>query len=131
MKKRLSKNKKVKIRTMKKKPKMKAAVPKAKKKIQRVVIPKQVGNRLQKIIISSDEKMFLLKNGRKLRSMYDLVKALEKMSDEVFSYHVTPYKNDFSAWIYHVFSEVELARLLANEKNKKQTLIIIKEYFRK
>jgi len=87
--------------------------------------------KLHKFVAPSEEKFFLLKNGKRLKSLLDLTKSLEKMSDDVFSHHVTPYKNDFSAWIYHVFNEVELARMLANEKNKKQTIIIIKEYFRK
>ncbi|MFH1915820.1 MAG: hypothetical protein ABIJ21_01015 [Nanoarchaeota archaeon] len=95
-----------------------------------VALPKKLEAKLGKFALVEEEKFFLLKNGRKLKSLLDLWRSLEKMSDEVFLHHVTPYKNDFSAWIYHVFNEVELGRLLANEKNKKQTKIIIKEYFK-
>jgi hypothetical protein len=114
------------------KKKKRKIMKKAKKgKSRATLIPKKIEGKLHKFVASSEDKYFVLKNGKKLKSLFDLAKGLEKMSDDVFSHHVTPYKNDFSAWIYHVFSEVELARMLANEKNKKQTIIIIKEYFKK
>lgn len=104
---------------------------KASPKKERPLLSKKLEAKLAKITLAEEQRFFSLKNGKKLRSMHDLVKALEKMSDDVFTYHVTPYKNDFCAWIYHAFQEVELARLLANEKNKKNTILIIKEYYRK
>jgi hypothetical protein len=100
-------------------------------KKDRPLLSKKLEARLAKIVLVDEQKFFTMKNGKKLKSMYDLIKALEKMSDDIFSYHVTPYKNDFCAWIYHAFQEVELARLLANEKNKKNTILIMKEYYRK
>jgi len=96
----------------------------------RIVIPKRVETVIKKLPEAPEDKHFVLRNGKKLKTIWDLVKSLEKMNDDVFSYHVTPYKNDFCAWIYHVFNEVELARMLANEKNKKNTIIIVKEYYR-
>jgi hypothetical protein len=101
------------------------------KKPSRPLLSKKAQGVLGKKILIDEEKFFVLKNGKKLKSMLDLVKALEKMSDDVYTYHVTPYKNDFCAWIYHAFAEVELARLLANEKNKKNTIVIIKEHYKK
>ena len=99
-------------------------------KTKRSGIPKRVEANLGKHILNDEAQFFNLKNGRKLKSLLDLARNLERMSEDVFSYHVTPYKNDFSAWIYHSFLEVELARRLANEKNKKRTLEIIIEFFR-
>ena len=120
------------MKKTKKKPQTKKKVSTPKKVIKKnvVVLPKKMEAKLGKYVLVEEERFFILKNGKKLKSLLDLWRALEKMSDDIFSHHVTPYKNDFSAWIYHVFSEVELARLLANEKNKKQTKIIIKEYFK-
>ncbi|MFH1073438.1 MAG: hypothetical protein V1743_08475 [Nanoarchaeota archaeon] len=115
----------------KKKPvkKEKRAMPK--RIPSKILIPKRVETVIKKLPEAPEDKHFVLRNGKKLRNIWDLMKSLEKMNDEIFSYHVTPYKNDFCAWIYHVFNEVELARMLANEKNKKNTIIIIKEYYRK
>jgi flavoprotein len=96
----------------------------------RPLLSKKLEAKITKIVLSDENKVFVMKNGKKLKSMYDLVKSLEKMSDDIFTHHVTPYKNDFCAWIYHAFGEVELARLLANEKNKKNTVLIIKEYYK-
>ncbi|MBU1976302.1 MAG: hypothetical protein KKG59_07920 [Nanoarchaeota archaeon] len=106
------------------KPKKKATSTNANK-----VIPKKMEAELERVVLVDEHKFFHLKNGRKLRSILDLAKNLERMSDDVFSHHVTPYKNDFSAWIYHEFTEVELARRMANEKDKKRTIELIKEYY--
>ena len=56
-----------------------------------------------------EEYHFYLSDGRKLKNLFDLIEALENMSDDVFRHHVNEYKNDFSNWIRDVFQENDLA----------------------
>jgi hypothetical protein len=53
---------------------------------------------------------FYLQDGRKLKSVYELVDALESMSDDLFSQHVSEMHNDFSNWIKDVFKEPNVAK---------------------
>ena len=56
-----------------------------------------------------DERAFVLEEGRKLKSVFELVDALETMSEEVFRHHVSPERNDFANWLEGVFDEKVLA----------------------
>lgn len=62
---------------------------------------------------------FVLASGEKLKDLKELNQALEKMSEEVFKYHVNGEKNDFSTWIKDIFKEDSLA----NEIKKFNTRI--------
>jgi hypothetical protein len=53
---------------------------------------------------------FYLQDGRKLKSVYELVDALESMSDDLFKQHVSKMHNDFSNWIKDVFKEPNVAK---------------------
>ena len=56
-----------------------------------------------------EEHVFALKDGRKLRTVFELIDALETMPDDVFRHHVTSDRNDFAAWLDAVFDEKVLA----------------------
>ncbi|MBI4150951.1 hypothetical protein HY492_02385 [Candidatus Woesearchaeota archaeon] len=56
-----------------------------------------------------EEKTFVLKDGRKLRTLYELIDELETMPDALFHEFVNGNKNDFAAWIEGVFNEKSLA----------------------
>ena len=58
---------------------------------------------------SPEEFCFVLNNGDKLRSIRELIFALEHMGDETFRHHVSDCKNDFSNWLKDVFGEESLA----------------------
>ncbi len=58
-----------------------------------------------------EENMFMLSDGRKLRSLRDLRNALENMSEGIFSNHVYGRKNDFANWIKKIFNEPKLANI--------------------
>lgn len=71
-------------------------------------------------------KEFNLEDGRVLRNVKDLMKALETMSDNIFKHHVNAHRNDFSNWLDHVFGYKELARNLRRVKTRESTLKKIK-----
>ena len=52
---------------------------------------------------------FVLKDGRRLRSLYELVDELETMSDDTFRHYANEFKNDFANWIEFVIGERALA----------------------
>ena len=56
-----------------------------------------------------EEKTFVLKDGRKLRTLYELIDELETMPDALFKDFVNEAKNDFASWIENVFNEKSLA----------------------
>ncbi|MDI3543960.1 MAG: hypothetical protein PWQ28_241 [Candidatus Woesearchaeota archaeon] len=63
------------------------------------------------------EEYFLLCDGLVLKNIYDLIDALETMSDDVFYYHVNDERNDFFNWLKDVFHEEELAQRILGFRN--------------
>jgi hypothetical protein len=61
---------------------------------------------------------FYLNDGKKLKNIYELIDALDHMSDEVFHYHVNVHKNDFSNWIKNVMEEEKLAKDIEKVEDK-------------
>ena len=72
------------------------------------------------------DKRFVCSNGDSYSSLKDLVEGLKRMKDEVFFYHVTEDKNDFSTWIYDVVGDVRLANNLRSVNDKKRMIKKIK-----
>ena len=70
-------------------------------------------------INAEPEKCFWLCDGQILKNLKELAKALDKMSNEVFSYHVNKNKNDFAKWVEDVFGERKLAIDLKKAKTPK------------
>jgi hypothetical protein len=66
---------------------------------------------------------FILKDGRRLKSIQELSDALETMNDEVFFHHVNELKNDFASWVKDVFDEHSLADELKRTRNRVETRI--------
>ena len=56
-------------------------------------------------------------NGNVCRNIYELVEAIEAMSEEDFVYHVNEdhQKNDFAKWIGEVLGDSELMKKLWDE----------------
>ena len=61
---------------------------------------------------------FIVKGGKKLKDIEDLVNALHNMSDDVFKHHVNQYKNDFSTWLKDIFDEHQLSEEIRHIRNK-------------
>ena len=76
----------------------------------------------KKILGKAPEKYsFYLPDGRKLKSVYELVDELETMTEEAFRQYVTDTENHFANWIEHVFSEKSLADEIRHVRNKIDT----------
>jgi len=56
-----------------------------------------------------EEHVFVLHDGRKLKSVYELIDELETMSEDTFKHHVDGIRNDFANWLNDVFDEKSLA----------------------
>ncbi len=61
---------------------------------------------------------FYLQDGKKLKSVYELIDALEHMSEDIFKQHVNEAKNDFSNWIKDVFEEPHVAKEIKKVQDK-------------
>lgn len=85
------------------------------KKIVEVTIKKRIFGQ------APEEYHFYLLDGRKLGSVYELIEALETMSDDVFRHHANEYKNDFSNWLKDVFKEKELANEISRIDSRMDT----------
>jgi len=70
---------------------------------------------------------FHLKNGKKILSVGQLAKELEKMEADIFYHHVTPGRNDFHNWIRDIVLDIELAEKILGAKTPKDARKIIIE----
>jgi hypothetical protein len=73
-------------------------------------------------------KHFILKNGVRLDHYVELAQVLSTVEQDVIDHHVSEIHNHFSAWIADVFDEPELAKLLANERDRSKIQVIIYKY---
>lgn len=67
-----------------------------------------------------DEKRFWCHDGRYVKNLRELGKALSDMSDETFQYHSGDGRSDFSNWIREVIGDDKLARDLGKAKSRLQ-----------
>ena len=125
-KKKARKSAKKKSSPKKKAPKRKKAVKK--KAVKKIAVKKKAvakPKRTVRVVVSSKilgdapvEKQFILSDGKKLKSVYDLVDALEKMNEDMFRFHVNEMKHDFGNWIGDVFEERNFAAHVKKIKDK-------------
>ena len=105
---------------MKKKGKVKRrkALVKASKKI---VKPKKAVKItvFSKVLGKAPEKYsFVLHDGRKLRTVYELIDELETMNNDVFKNYVNESKHDFANWLGDVFEAKALSEEIRKTQNK-------------
>jgi hypothetical protein len=84
----------------------------------KIVVPPPVVKKHILYVEVSPDKYFVLCDGRKIKSGKELADILQLINDDMFKYHVTDAKNDFSNWINDVFGEVELAKKMRSMKNR-------------
>jgi hypothetical protein len=68
--------------------------------------------------VSSKEHYFFLSNGEAVKSLRELVKALEYLPDDTFKKHVSPGKNDFANWVRYTIKDIELANHIDKVKTR-------------
>lgn len=61
-----------------------------------------------------EEHHFILKDGKRLKDIKELIDSLDEMHDDVFRHHVNEFKNDFSTWLTDIFDEKKLAEDIRN-----------------
>jgi len=68
----------------------------------------------------SDEKRFWCHDGKLVKNLGELEKALSDMSDETFHHHAGQGRNDFSNWIREVVGDEKLSKDLSKAKSRIQ-----------
>jgi hypothetical protein len=69
-----------------------------------------------------DDKHFGCHDGKNIKNIRELRKALIDMSDETFHYHSGEGRNDFSKWIREVVGDDKLAEDLSKTKSRMQAI---------
>ena len=67
-----------------------------------------------------DGKHFWCHDGKLIKNLGELEKALNDMSDETFHYHSGEGRSDFTSWIRDVVGDDKLARDLSKAKSRIQ-----------
>ena len=94
-------------------------ITKHERKPKHIVRPKIKVTIVKKILGKTPEQYsFNLQDGRKLRTVYELIDELETMTDETFRQYATGMENHFANRIEHVFSEKELAEEIRQVHNR-------------
>lgn len=71
-----------------------------------ILTKKQAQNALKE---APPEHVFLVCDGSRISSLAGLHQALEQMKGEVYAYHASPQRNDFSTWVKDIFGDEKLA----------------------
>jgi hypothetical protein len=99
------------------------------KKIEQKLIKitnKELSEGKKIILLTDSKKYFYLPHGQHLKSINELIQALDNMSNDTFKHHVNEHKNDFANWISGVFNEEELAQKIYNVKSTEELKEILK-----
>jgi hypothetical protein len=72
-----------------------------------------------------DDKRFWCHDGKSIKNLRELKKALIDMSDETFHYHSGEERNDFSKWIRDVVGDDKLAEDLSNTRSRIQASQVV------
>jgi hypothetical protein len=67
------------------------------------------------------EKRFILQDGRKIESLFQLIDELETMGEDVFRHHVNDMRNDFANWARDVFAAPSLAEEMQRMRDRMET----------
>ena len=70
---------------------------------------------------------FWCHDGSVYRNLDELKTGLARMSDETFAFHVTPEKNDFSAWVQTSIGDSKLANDLDEAASRRLALKRVEE----
>jgi len=72
-----------------------------------------------------EEQTFWLLGGTPIRNIEELAKALKKMSQETFTFHVNDERNDFATWVETATKDKALATLIRTTKEKQRMAAIV------
>jgi len=94
-------------------------------KTKKRVKKKKTAAKKQIIKNAKNSECFFVKDGKVIKNVIELSNELDKMTDDIFMYHVNDMKNDFANWIKDIFKEEKLAKELFKTIDKDKTQIII------
>ncbi|MGI5828070.1 MAG: hypothetical protein ACOX6V_03570 [Patescibacteria group bacterium] len=77
----------------------------------------------------SDSETFVCIDGQRAKSVKELVKLFERMSQESYDYHVNKEKNDFAAWVEGVFHNGHLAANFRSARSYKEAYQYVKRHY--
>lgn len=66
------------------------------------------------------DNVFWVQDGRVLKNLKDLEKALNEMADETFRYHSNDSKKDFSHWVDEVVGDTKLGHDLHKAADRQE-----------
>jgi hypothetical protein len=90
-------------------------------------LPKQtVENWLKQCLAS---QAFVSIDGQRVTSIKDMVKMIQKMSEQSYEYHVNKRKNDLAAWVEGVFHDGHLAANFRSARSKKEAYQYCKRHY--
>ena len=101
----------------------KARKPKARKTAAKKTKKTSSSKKAGKTI--NPENYFFAHDGRIIKDLFELAEAIEEMSDEAFSHHVTEERNDFSNWVRDVLEEPGLADEIIEICEPARTQVVI------
>ncbi|MBI2097748.1 MAG: hypothetical protein HYT46_02340 [Candidatus Vogelbacteria bacterium] len=78
-----------------------------------------------KLLIVEGARAFWVHQGPILRSLWDLAKFLEIMTEEQFVYHTKQHGNDFSRWVSEILQDKVCANALIRAKTRPAALIAL------
>lgn len=101
-------------------PKKSAAKKAARVRVQRSVKKPKKSAKKEKqkaaLVCADGAQCFWTTDGKVLSNLLELRDAFERMSDKVFTYHVTKDKNDFADWVEDVLGDRELGKALRRSR---------------
>lgn len=122
-----SKKKTVKKKAVKKKVAKKPAKKAVKKKVSK---KKSIKKSFELKKVFGDECFYMI-DGSVLSDLNELSEAYDRMSEDIFNYHVSEEKNDFANWILNIFQEKELAKNIEKQKTPEKCHVVMLKFFLK
>jgi hypothetical protein len=98
----------------------------AKKPVAKKTGAKTGGKKPKRVIAQAyGGQCFWTNDGSIISNLIEFRDILDRISKDVYTYHVTKDKNDFADWIEHVLGDSELATSLRGVKTPKSAKAIV------
>lgn len=74
----------------------------------------------QRLCDVAEDKLFWCQTGQVFKNLRDMEIAFGEMDDDIFRYHASETRNDFSNWVRDVIGDAKLARDIQNSTTRTQ-----------
>lgn len=103
----------------------KKTAPAAKKAVAKAGPKKNLKKAKRVLVCALGEQCFWTTDGTIISNLVELKEELERMTQDVFEYHVTESKNDFADWIQYVLGDPALADKLRTAHKPKAARSVV------